>query len=83
MRAPVGRARLEQRGLVREVRVDGVPLDAGALGDRGDGRARRADGRVQLDGGLDDAMPCLRLPFCPALELVPSSSLHTSVLAKA
>jgi len=45
-----------QRLLVGEVPVDGEAGDAGLLGDSGNGGGGRADGPVQVDRGLDDAL---------------------------
>jgi hypothetical protein len=61
---------LEERAVVGEVRVDRVPFHAGPFGDPADRRPRGADGRVQVDGGLDDALPRLRLPPGPLLQLI-------------
>jgi hypothetical protein len=38
-----------------------VALNARPHGHHADGRARRSDAAVQLDGGLDDALPGLGL----------------------
>ena len=54
----------------REMRVDGVPLDARPLGDPADRRSRRADARMQIDRGLDDPLPRLRLAPRALLQLV-------------
>jgi hypothetical protein len=61
-------ARHQQAALVREVRVVGVPLHAGTLRHHADGGGRRPDGAVQLDRGLDDALPGLGLLRGAALE---------------
>ena len=61
---------LEERPLIREVRVHGVSLNAGPLRDRHDRRPRGADGRVQVDGRFDDPLPRLRLTLGAPLELV-------------
>ena len=67
---PVARAGGEERVLVREMRIDGVPLDARFGGDRGDRGAGGADRRVQRDGCLDDPPPCLGLALGALLLLV-------------
>ena len=69
-RRPVLGAGSEERAVVGEVRVDGVPLDARPCGDRADRRPRRADARVQVDRGLDDPLPRLCLAPRPFLQLV-------------
>jgi hypothetical protein len=61
---------LEERAVVREVRVDGVPLDARPLGNAADRRPRGADARVQGDRGLDDPLPRLSLAARTFLQLV-------------
>src|SRR5262245_46126235 len=50
--------------------VDGVPLDAGALGDRADGRAHRPDRAVQLERRLGDPSACVGHLRGPLLQLV-------------
>ena len=70
LRLPVLGARPEERSVVGEVRVDGVPLDACPLGDPADRRPRRAGARVQVDRGLDDPLSRLRLPPRPLFQLV-------------
>jgi hypothetical protein len=52
------------------VGIEGVPLDSGALGDLGDRRPRRAQGAVQLDGHLDDALARLLALFLALTEPV-------------
>ena len=75
---PVRRAGAVERALVGEVGVDGVPLDAGALGDPADRRPRGAEARVQLDGRLDDPLAGLLLAARPLLLLV--LSIHCTSL---
>jgi hypothetical protein len=60
----------EHGALVRQVRVDGVPLHTGAFGDHADRRAVGPDLAMQRQRRLDDALP--RLGFCapPVLPLV-------------
>src|SRR5439155_2809817 len=58
------------RQLVGEMAVDRHPADAGAFGDLTDRRCSRADRLVQLDCGLDDALPGLVLTFGTSLERV-------------
>ena len=67
---PVLGAGSEERAVVREVRIDGVPLDARPLGDPADRRPRGTDARMQLDCGLDDPLPCLRLAARPLFQFV-------------
>ncbi len=69
-RLPVLGAGPEERAVVGEVRIDGVPLDARPLGDPADRRSRGADARVQIDRGLNDSLPRLRLAPRPLLQLV-------------
>src|SRR4051794_27738982 len=69
-RGPVGGAGGEERVVVGEVGVDRVPLDARALGDRAQRRPRGAERRVQVDRGLDDTLPGLRLLLGPLAEAV-------------
>lgn len=54
-------AGLVQRRLVWEVPLDGQSFDPSALGNRGDGRVKRAVFLVQLHRPLDDALPGLGL----------------------
>ena len=80
MRQP--RAGEEQAALIGKMRIERVPLNAGALGDHAERRLRRADAAVQIDRGFDDALPGLRLLLGAALEGVGpchSISLHTYV----
>src|SRR4029450_3671772 len=43
--------------LIGKMRVTRVPLNTGPLGDHADRRERRSDASMQIDGGLDDALP--------------------------
>src|SRR5579859_259092 len=63
-------AGLEERARVREMPVEGEPLNARLLSDGGNRRPGRPDRLVQLHGGSHDAVPGLRLTLGPALELV-------------
>jgi hypothetical protein len=56
---PVGAACGEQRRHVREVAVHGQARDPGRVGDRGDRRPGRPNGRVQPDRGVRDPLPRL------------------------
>jgi hypothetical protein len=62
------RAGEQQAPLVREMRIEGVPLHARALGDHGEAGARRAEAAVQVHRRLDDAKACLGLPLGAALQ---------------
>ena len=70
------RAGQAQAALVGEMRIERVALHAGALGHHAEGRLRRADAAVQLDRGLDDALPGLRLLLGAALEGVGPGHLN-------
>jgi len=59
-----------ERPFIREMTVDRVPLHAGPLGDGADGGPRRADGRMQGDGGVDDPLTRLVLALGAPLQLV-------------
>ena len=50
------------------MRIERVALNAGALRDHAERRARRADAAVQVDRGFDDAPPGFRLLLGTALE---------------
>src|SRR5688572_24358388 len=69
-RAPVRRARGEERRIVREMVVDGHPLHAGTASDLADLRCRRPDRAVELDRCLRDPPSRLLQPFGALLQLV-------------
>ncbi len=52
------------------MRIERVPLNAGALGHHADGGERRADAAVQIHGRFDDAPPGFRLLLGAAFEVV-------------
>ena len=54
-RIPVSSARIEERGFVREVAVEGRALYASALRNRGHRRLRWAERPMELDGAVGDA----------------------------
>jgi hypothetical protein len=54
------------------MRIERVPLNAGSLGDHADGRSRRANAAMQIDGGFDDAPAGFRLLLGSAFEGVGS-----------
>jgi hypothetical protein len=56
-----------------------VPLNTGPLGDHADRRERRSDASMQIDGGLDDALPGRRLVLGAALEGV--GPCHVNLVA--
>ncbi|CDX45274.1 hypothetical protein MPLSOD_90058 [Mesorhizobium sp. SOD10] len=76
------RAGLKQAPLIGEVSVERVTLNARAFGNHTEGRRRRADAAVQVDGSLDDAAPGFRLLLGAALEGIFAGhfiSVHISV----
>src|SRR5262245_43013931 len=55
------------------MRVQRMALNAGPFGDHAEGRKRRPDAAVQIDGRFDDASPRLRLLLSAPLEGVGSA----------
>lgn len=68
---PEAGAGLAHGGVVGEIAVEGVALNAGQLGDGAHGGAAGSDRAVQLDRGFDDAEPGLGLGLRPSLEAGP------------
>ena len=56
-------------------RIERMALYAGALGDHAEARLERPDIAMQLDRGLDDALPRLGLAFGPLFQRI-AALLH-------
>lgn len=66
----------KEPALGREMRVDGVPLHAGALRDRADTGARGAQFAMQVDRRLNDAAAGIGLIFRAAAKRIAALSTH-------